>query len=139
MINFHLRKWPGVVRCSVVKCLTCNPEILDSSRTGSSVFFVGVSLGKTRESPSLVLVKPRIDTNNVNCRRDISEILLKTKIIHHSVNQSLMAAVRTQKRTFGHFTTPLDFVLKYICCKQIRYIKRKVSFQISLCGLRRLI
>ena len=40
-------------------------------------FFVGVSLGKTLQSPSLVLVKPRKDMNNVSCCRDITEILLK--------------------------------------------------------------
>ena len=45
----------GVLRGSVVKCLTRNPGVLGSSRTGSSGFFVGVSLGKTLQSPSLVL------------------------------------------------------------------------------------
>ena len=36
-----------------------------------------VSLGKTLQSPSLVLVKPRKDMNKVSCRRDMTEILLK--------------------------------------------------------------
>ena len=32
-------KWPRVPRGSVVKCLTSNPEVLGSSRIGSSGFF----------------------------------------------------------------------------------------------------
>ena len=57
------------VRGSVVKCLTPNPGVLGSSCTGSSRFFVGMSLGRTLQSPSLVLVKPR----NVSCYRDTIE------------------------------------------------------------------
>ena len=34
-------------------------------------------LGQDTSEPSLVLVKPRKDTNNVSCRRDMTEILLK--------------------------------------------------------------
>ena len=71
------RSRTGVLRGSVVKRLTRNPGVLGSSRTGSSGFFVRVSLGKTLQSPSLVLVKPRKDMNNVSCRRDMTEILLK--------------------------------------------------------------
>ena len=67
----------GVLRSSVLKCLTRKPGVLGSSRTGSSEFFVGVSFGKTLQSPSLVLVKPRKDMNNVSCRRDMIQILLK--------------------------------------------------------------
>ena len=67
----------GVLHGSVVKCLTHNPGILGSSHTGSSGFFMGVSLSKTLQSPSLVLVKPRKDINNVSCRRDMTEILFK--------------------------------------------------------------
>ena len=62
---------------SVVKCLTHNPGVLSSSHTGSSGFFVGVSLGKTLQSPSLVLGKPKKDMNNVSCSCDMTEILLK--------------------------------------------------------------
>ena len=40
-------------------------------------FYVEVSLGKTFHSPSLLLDKPRKDMNNVSCRRDMTEILLK--------------------------------------------------------------
>ena len=51
---------------------------IGSSHIGSSgVFFVGVSLGKTLQSLSLVLVKPREDMNNKSCHRDITQILLK--------------------------------------------------------------
>ena len=71
----HLPRW--VLRGSVVKCLTRNPGVLGSRRTGSSEFFVRVSLGQTLQSPSLVLVKPRKDTNNVKSRRDMTEMLLK--------------------------------------------------------------
>ena len=70
----------GVLRDPVVKCLTRCPRVLGSTRTvGSSVcvcfFFVGLSLGKTLQSPSLVLVKHRKDLNNVSCHRDVAEIL----------------------------------------------------------------
>ena len=33
--------------------------------------FMGMSLGKTHQSPSLVLVKPKKDLNNVSCRHDM--------------------------------------------------------------------
>ena len=46
----------------VVKCRTFDPEVQDSSLTG---FPVGVSLSKTFRSPTLELVKPRKDMNNV--------------------------------------------------------------------------
>ena len=44
------------------------------------IFFVGVSLGKILQSPSLVLVKPRKAMKNVNCRHDMTEILLEAAI-----------------------------------------------------------
>ena len=64
-------------RGSLVKCLTHNPGVLGSSRTGSSAFFRGSVLGQDTSEPSLILVKPRKDMNNVNCHRDMTEILLK--------------------------------------------------------------
>ena len=66
-----------VPRGLVVKCMTRNPGVLGSSRTGSSGFFRGSVLGQDTSKPSLVLVKPRKDMNNVSCRRDMTEILLK--------------------------------------------------------------
>ena len=48
-----------VPRGSVVKCLTRNPGVLGSSRTGSSGFFRGSVLGQDTSEPSLVLVKHR--------------------------------------------------------------------------------
>ena len=60
----------GIPHCSVVKCSTRNPGVLLLS------FFVDVSLGKKLQSPSLVLVKPRKDSNNVSCHCDMTEILL---------------------------------------------------------------
>ena len=67
----------GVLHGLVVRCLTRNPGVLSSSCTGSFGFFLEVSLGKTLQSPSLVLVKPRKDMGNVNFHRDMTEILLK--------------------------------------------------------------
>ena len=49
----------------VVKCLTRNLGVLDSSRSGSYGIFMGVSLGKTLQSSSIILVKLREDMNNV--------------------------------------------------------------------------
>ena len=65
----------GVLRRSVVKGLTHNPGV--RATLDPLGFYVGVSLGKTLQSPSLVLVKPRKDMNNVSCRCDMTEILLK--------------------------------------------------------------
>ena len=61
----------------MVKCLTSNPGVLGSSRTGSSWFSRGSVLGQDTSDPSLVLVKPRKDMNNVICRRDMTELLSK--------------------------------------------------------------
>ena len=72
--NGAVLKSSGVLRGSVVKCLTRNQGVLGSSRTRSYGFFVRVSLGKTLQSPSLALVKPSKDRNNVSCN---TEILLK--------------------------------------------------------------
>ena len=57
--------------------LNHNLGVLGSSRTGSSGFFGGSVLGQDTSEASLVLVKPRKDMNNVSCRRDMTEILLK--------------------------------------------------------------
>ena len=62
---------------SVVKCLTCNSGVLGSCHTGSSGFFHGSLLGQDTSEPSLVLMKPRKNMNNVSCHRDMTEILLK--------------------------------------------------------------
>ena len=69
---------PGFLCGSVVKCLTRNTGVPGSSRTRSPGFFRGSVLGVDRLEPSLVLLeKPRKGTKNVNCRRDMTEILLK--------------------------------------------------------------
>ena len=60
--------------------LSGNPGVLDSNHMGSSGFAVGVSLGKTLQNPSLVLVKPRKDKNNVSCGHDMTERLLKVAL-----------------------------------------------------------
>ena len=74
--HFHFLPFSCQI-CSVVECLTCNHGVMGLGCTGSSGFFVGVSLDKTLQSISQVLVKPRKDMNNVNCRRDMTELLLK--------------------------------------------------------------
>ena len=69
------RQW--VLHGSEEKCLTSNPGILGLSHTGSSGFFHGNVLGQDTSEPSLALVKPRKDMNNVSCCHDMPEILLK--------------------------------------------------------------
>ena len=68
----------GVLRGSVVKCLTRNPGVLGLSPTGSSGFFRGSVLGQDTSEPSLALVKPRKDMNKARCCHDMTEILLKS-------------------------------------------------------------
>ena len=63
---------------SVVKGLTRNPGVLSSAALDPLGFFVGMSLGKTIQNLSLILVKPRRDRYNVSCHRDMTEILLKS-------------------------------------------------------------
>ena len=76
MYNIKYGLW--VLRGSVKKCLTRNPGVFVSSRTGSPWSFMGMSSGKTLQSPQpIVLTKPMKDTNNVSCHRDMSAILLK--------------------------------------------------------------
>ena len=70
-------RWPLFLHGSVVKCLTRNPGVLGSSRTGFHGFFRGSVLGQDTSEPSLLLVKPRKDINNVSCCHDMTEILLK--------------------------------------------------------------
>ena len=45
---------------------------------------MGVFFGKTLQSPSIVLVKPRKDMDNVSCCRDMPEILLKAAYNTHN-------------------------------------------------------
>ena len=47
------------MRGSVVKCVTRNLDAPGLNHTKSFGFFVGVSLGNTSRSPSLVHVEPR--------------------------------------------------------------------------------
>ena len=53
LINFYLHSYlmTGVPRGSVLKCLTRNPGVLGSSRTGSSGFFRGSVLGQDTSEP----------------------------------------------------------------------------------------
>ena len=50
-ISFKSKHDAVILYGSVVKCLTCNPEILSVSHTGSLGFSWGVSMGKTLQSP----------------------------------------------------------------------------------------
>ena len=82
--SIHLPFW--VLHGSVVKCLTRNQGVMGSSCIGSFGFFVGESLGKTLQSSSLVLMKPKEHINNVSCRRDMTEIMLngvKPQSVNH--------------------------------------------------------
>ena len=66
-----------VLHGSVVKCLTRNPGLLGSSRTGSSGFFRGSVLGQDTSEPQPSTDETQEDMNNVSCSRDMTEILLK--------------------------------------------------------------
>ena len=107
----------GVLRGSVVNCLTHNQGVLGMSSTGSSGFFMGVSLGKTIQSPSQVLVKPRKDMNNVSCRCDMTEILLKSGVKHHSIYWSKLKASACHKM---NVTKDLKFVFRQYFQKVIK-------------------
>ena len=83
--NFFSR----VLRGLVVKCLTHNPGVLGSSRTGSSGILERLSLGKTLQSPSLVLKKRRKDMDNVSCLRDVTGYdwnTVESSVKHHTIN-----------------------------------------------------
>ena len=67
----------GVLRGSVVKCLTRNPGVLCSSSTGSSVFFRESVLRQDTSEPQPSTGETQEDMNNVSCCRDMTEILLK--------------------------------------------------------------
>ena len=75
--NGAVLKSSGVLRGSVVKCLTRNPGVLGSSHTGSSGFFRGSVLGQDTSEPQPSTGEAQEDMNNVNCRREMTEILLK--------------------------------------------------------------
>ena len=67
----------GVLSGSVVKCLTCNPGVLGSSRTRSFGFFCRSVLGQDTSEPQPSTGETQEDMNNVSCHRDMTEILLK--------------------------------------------------------------
>ena len=96
-VPFELLHYLGILCGSVVKCLTPNPGILGWSHTESSGSFMGVSLGKTLQSPSLVLVKLGKDMNNVSCLCDMTEIMLK-------VAQNIIQSIKFHYQTIQpHF------------------------------------
>ena len=67
----------GVLRGSVVKDGTRDPEVPGLSLNGSTSFFVGMTVGETLQSPCLVMVNLRKNINNVSCRRDMTIMVLK--------------------------------------------------------------
>ena len=67
----------GVLRGSVVEYLTRNQGVLGSSSTGSTGFFRGSVLGQDTSEPQPSAGETQDDMNNVSCRRDMTEILLK--------------------------------------------------------------
>ena len=67
----------GVLRGSVVKCLTLKPGVLGSNHAGSSGVFCGSVLGQNTSEPQPSTGETQEDMNNVSCRRDMTEILLK--------------------------------------------------------------
>ena len=69
--------YQGVLWSSMVNCFNHNQGVLGLSHTGSSWFFVEVSLGNTLHNPSPVLVKLGKDMNNVCSCNDMIERLLK--------------------------------------------------------------
>ena len=68
-----------VLRGSVVKCLTHNPGVLGSSCTGSSGFFSWECPWARHVEPQPSTGETQEDMNNVSCRRDMTEILLKAE------------------------------------------------------------
>ena len=101
-IQSYLYVFSGALRGSVVKCLTRNHGVLGSSCTGSSGFFVGVSLGKTLHNPSLALVKLRKDMNNVSCGRDIDLNAVESVVKHLSINQCFLCCIRNNTFIVGN-------------------------------------
>ena len=77
----------GVLCGSMVECWTGNPGVLGSSRTGSTESFLGVPFGKTLQSPSIELVKPRKDMNILSCWHDTCTVESGVNPIQ-SMNQS---------------------------------------------------
>ena len=101
----------GVSRDSVVKCLTRNPGVPVSSCTRSSWFFLGVFLGRILHSPSLVLMKPRKDMNNVSCCCccDMTEIPINQPCFFYSTD---LDYVLTLYSINTHFFLYIYFFLK---------------------------
>ena len=62
---------------SLAEKLISELGVLGSSHTGSSGFFCGSVLGQDTSEPQPSADETQEDVNNVNCRRDMTEILLK--------------------------------------------------------------
>ena len=90
----------GVLPGSVLKCLTRNPGVLGSSRTGSSRFFMRVS---------------KKDINNVSCCCHMTEVLLKAayntiQSINQSINRSINRLIdlwKTKWIQWGSYPGPV--------------------------------
>ena len=55
---------------------TVDLDVTGASLTGTTGFLVGMTLGKTLQSPNLFRMKPRKDINNVSRGNDVTEIAL---------------------------------------------------------------
>ena len=71
-------------------------------------------MGKTLQSPSLVLAKPRKDMNNVSFRCDTTNTV-ESRIKHYSVNQSMQTYLCTEADIHGKSVIPSSN-LPATCC-----------------------
>ena len=95
----------GGGRGFVVKVLTRNPSGSELQPHWNLCGFRGSG---TLQSPSPVLLKPRKDMNDVSCRRDMTEILLKVvSVKQHSINQSALSFSPIHVHTSGFFSSCL--------------------------------
>ena len=74
-------------RDSLLKCRNRNHGVPDSNLSGSTDCFARVSLCKTIQGFSLVLVKPTKDINDINCLRDMTEIMTGSCVKYHIIFQ----------------------------------------------------
>ena len=78
MLVTSISPFPRVLCGSVVMCLTHNPGVLGSSCTLSSEFFRGSVPRQDTSEPQPSTGETQKDMNKLSCRRDITEIMLKT-------------------------------------------------------------
>ena len=90
-----------------------------------------MSLGQTLQSPSLVLVTSRKDTNNVSCRRDMTKILLKAaENTIPSINRKIRSWSDTEAQAPLVLTSCQNFTKCYIWVSMCNnsYVKMYPTF-----------